>query len=387
MDIFLTEEHKKLREFCREFALKEVKPYAKEIDKKEEFPMRAIKLLCEKGIMGSCVPEEYGGKGTDMMFYTVVIEEISKVCATTALIFSGHQSLGCMPVMLYGTEEQKQIFLPKAATGEWLFAFALTEPGAGTDVQSLQTKAVADGNNYILNGSKIFISTAGYADVFLVFAITGTSINKYGKKIKNCTAFLVKRDDPGFSISKPENKMGIKGSSTCVLNFDNCVIPADRILGGLNEGFKIALQTLDGGRIGIAAQALGVSEGAIEETVKYIKEHSPKGRLGAASQSKQFKLADLYARTQAAKGLVYNAAYKKQMKQPYSMDAAMAKLYAAETARVVTQCAVELCGYDGLSTELPLERMMRDAKVMEIYEGTSEVQRMVIASKLDAQGI
>lgn len=384
MENWLTEDQRKLKLFCREFAHKEIEATAKETDDKELFPMENIKKLSEQGLCGIYVPKELGGMGLDMLSYVTAVEEISKVCATTGVIFSGQQSLFCSPILAHATEEQKKKYIPKLAKGEWIGAFALTEPGAGTDIQSLQTKAVEDGDNFVLNGSKIFITNAGYANLFITFAITGTHVNKRGKKVKDCTAFLVERTDPGFSVTKPEQKMGIKGSSTCVLNFDNCVIPKDRVLGNFGEGFHIALGTLDGGRIGISAQALGIAGGALEETVKYLKAHAPKGRITALPQAVQFKLADLYAEVQSAKGVVYTAAKKKDQGLNYSVEAATAKLYAAKVATDVATAAVELCGYDGLSMDLPIERMMRDAKITEIYEGTSEVQRMVIAGYLDS---
>lgn len=387
MDIYLNEMQKEFLKKCRDFAENEVKPLAREIDEMERFPEENVKRIKELGLTGVFVPEKYGGAGKDMLSYVVAVKEISKVCATTGVIYSGQQSLFCGPLLKHGTEAQKDYYLRKTSNGEWAAGFGLTEPGAGSDIQALQTKAVLEGDEYVLNGSKIFISAADHSDVNIIFAVTGSHTDKRGNKIKDCTAFLVERTDPGYSVSKPEHKMGIKGSSTCVLNFDDCRIPKDRVLGKPGEGFKIALETLDGGRIGIAAQALGISEGVIEETVKYLKSKAPRGRITALSQETQFTLADMYARVQAAKGLVYNAAANKDSGQPYSIQAAMAKLYVAETATEVAQKAIELCGHDGISKNYVFERLLRDARITEIYEGTSEVQRMVIARWLDAQQI
>ena len=274
--------------------------------------------------------------------------------------------------------------MPKLCSGEWLGAFGLTEPGAGTDAQGQQTTAVLDesGENWILNGSKIFITNAGFAHVFIVIAVTGTIINKRGKKEKEISAFIVERTDPGFSVGKHEKKMGIRGSSTCELIFEDCVIPKDRLLGKKGKGFQLAMKTLDGGRIGIAAQALGLGEGAVEEAIKYTKERMQFGKRISQFQNTQFQLAEMHTNMQAAQFLVYNAAMKKQNHEPYSMDAAMAKLFAAQMASDTTRRAVQLFGGYGYTREYPVERMMRDAKITEIYEGTSEVQRMVISAHL-----
>ena len=312
------------------------------------------------------------------------VEELSKVCGTTGVIVSAHTSLCAAPIYENGTEEQKQKYLPKLCSGEWLGAFGLTEPGAGTDAQGQQTVAVLDekGENWILNGSKIFITNAGYANVFVIIAVTGITTDKRGRKKKEISAFIVERTDPGFSVGKHEKKMGIRGSSTCELIMEDCVIPKDRLLGKQGKGFAIAMKTLDGGRIGIASQALGLAEGAIEETIKYTKERVQFGKRISQFQNTQFQLADMHAKTEAAKWLVYSAAMKKQNHEPYTVDAAMAKLVAAETASDVTRRCVQLFGGYGYTREYPMERMMRDAKITEIYEGTSEVQRMVISANL-----
>ena len=383
MDLHLSKEQLMLQKMYREFAENEVKPLAQEVDEEERFPEETVKKMAKLGMLGIYFPKEYGGAGADVLSYAMAVEEMAKVCGTTSVIISAHTSLCCAPIFENGTEEQKRKYLPKLCSGEWLGAFGLTEPGAGTDAQGQQTTAVKDENgNWVLNGSKIFITNAGYANVFVIFAITGVSTDKRGRKKKEISAFIVERTDPGFSVGKHEKKMGIRGSSTCELIFEDCVIPADRLLGKQGKGFALAMKTLDGGRIGIAAQALGIAEGAIAETIAYTKERVQFGRRISQQQNTQFQLADMYAKTEAAKWLVYSAAMKKQNHEPYSMDAAMAKLVAAETASDVTRRCVQLFGGYGYTREYPVERMMRDAKITEIYEGTSEVQRMVISGAI-----
>ena len=384
MDLHLSKEQEMLRKMYRDFAENEVKPLAEWVDENEAFPEETVKKMAKLGMMGIYFPKEYGGAGADVLSYAMCVEELSKVCGTTGVIVSAHTSLCAAPIYENGTEEQKQKYLPKLCSGEWLGAFGLTEPGAGTDAQGQQTVAVLDekGENWILNGSKIFITNAGYANVFIIIAITGVSTDKRGRKKKEISAFIVERTDPGFSVGKHEKKMGIRGSSTCELIMEDCVIPKDRLLGKQGKGFAIAMKTLDGGRIGIASQALGLAEGAIEECVKYTKERVQFGSRISQFQNTQFQLADMHAKTEAAKWLVYSAAMKKQNHEPYTMDAAMAKLVAAETASDVTRRCVQLFGGYGYTREYPMERMMRDAKITEIYEGTSEVQRMVIAANL-----
>ena len=384
MDFTLSKEQQMLQKMFREFAENEVKPLAADVDEEERFPEETVKKMAKLGMMGIYLPKEYGGAGADILSYVMAVEELSKVCATTGVIVSAHTSLCCAPIFENGTEEQKQKYLPKLCSGEWIGAFGLTEPGAGTDAQGQQTTAVLDesGENYILNGSKIFITNAGYAHVFVVMAITGVRTDKKGRTSKEITAFIVERTDKGFSVGKHEKKMGIRGSSTCELIFEDCVIPKDRMLGKPGKGFALAMKTLDGGRIGIASQALGIAEGAIAETIAYTKERVQFGRPIAKQQNTQFELADMYARTEAAKYLVYSAAMKKQNHEPYTVDAAMAKLVAAETASDVTRRCVQLFGGYGYTRDYPVERMMRDAKITEIYEGTSEVQRMVISGAI-----
>ncbi len=382
MDFQLSKEQKMLQKLFRDFAQNEVKPLAQEVDEEERFPEETVRKMAKLGMMGIYLPKEYGGAGADVLSYVMAVEELSKVCATTGVVLSAHTSLCCNPIFEYGTEAQKQTYLPKLCSGEWLGAFGLTEPGAGTDAQGQQTVAVKNENgDWVLNGSKIFITNAGYANVFIIMAVTGV-VEKRGRKVKEISSFIVERTDPGFSVGKHEKKMGIRGSSTCELVFEDCVIPADRLLGKQGKGFNIAMATLDGGRIGVAAQALGIAEGAIEETVAYTKERVQFGKPIAKQQNTQFQLADMAAHTQAAKFLVYSAAMKKQAHEPFSVDAAMAKLVAAENASDVTRRCVQLFGGYGYTRDYPIERMMRDAKITEIYEGTSEVQRMVISGAL-----
>ena len=384
MDFKLSKEQEMMRKLFREFAENEVKPLAAMVDEEEMFPENTVKKMAELGMMGIYFPKKYGGAGADVVTYAMAVEELSKVCGTTGVIVSAHTSLCCAPIYENGTEEQKMKYLPKLCSGEWLGAFGLTEPGAGTDAQGQQTTAVLDesGENWIVNGSKIFITNAGYANVFVIFAVTGTVLDKRGRKSKEISAFIVERTDPGFKVGKHEKKMGIRGSSTCELIFEDCVIPKDRLLGKQGKGFAIAMKTLDGGRIGIAAQALGLGEGAVEEAINYTKERVQFGRRISQFQNTQFQLAEMHTKMQAAQFLVYSAAAKKQAGEKYTMDAAMAKLFAAEAASDVTRRAVQLFGGYGYTRDYPVERMMRDAKITEIYEGTSEVQRMVIAANL-----
>ncbi len=329
------------------------------------------------GFFGIPFPKEYGGAGADNLAYAMAVEELSKACGTTGVIVSAHTSLCAAPIYEFGTEEQKQKFLVPLAKGEKIGAFGLTEPGAGTDAAGQQTRAILDGDEYILDGSKIFITNAGYADTYIIMAMTDKS-----KGTRGISAFIVDAETPGFSVGKKEKKMGIRGSATCELIFENCRIPKDNLLGKEGMGFKIAMKTLDGGRIGIAAQALGLAQGAIDETVSYVKERKQFGRPISKFQNTQFKLADMETRTEAARLLVYKAARYKDAKKPFSNEAAMAKLFASEAAMDVTTTAVQLHGGYGYTREYPVERMMRDAKITEIYEGTSEVQRMVVAAQL-----
>ena len=374
MNFGLTREQELVRQMVREFAVNEVKPIAAEIDETERFPMENVKKMAELGMMGIPFPKELGGAGGDVLSYIITVEELSKVCGTTGVIVSAHTSLCASLLYENGTPAQKEKYLIPLAKGEKIGAFGLTEPGAGTDAAGQQTTAVLDGDNYILNGSKIFITNGGVADTFIVFAMTDKSQGTRG-----ISAFIVEKDFPGFSIGKKEDKLGIRASSTTELIFENCVVPKENLIGKEGKGFGIAMKTLDGGRIGIAAQALGIAEGAYEEAVKYMKERKQFGRPLSAFQGLQWMIAEMEAKIEAAKLLVYKAAWLKQNKLPYSVDAAKAKLFAAEVAMDVTTKAVQIHGGYGYTKEYPVERMMRDAKITEIYEGTSEVQKMVIA--------
>jgi butyryl-CoA dehydrogenase len=377
MDFKLSSEHLMARTLFSEFAENEVKPYASEVDETEEFPRGTVEKLQRYGFMGIPIPREFGGQGCDSLTYVMCVEEISKRCATTGVIVSAHTSLCCDPIYKYGTPAQKEEYLKPLASGEKLGAFALTEPNAGTDAAGVATKAVLEGEQYVLNGSKIFITNGKEADIYIIFAMTDPT-----KGTKGISAFIVEKGTPGFTFGTKEKKMGIRGSSTYELIFRDCRIPRENMLGQEGKGFSIAMGTLDGGRIGIAAQALGIAEGALEATVAYVKQRKQFGRTIAQFQNTQFTLADLAAKVEAAKLLVYKAAYAKDTQKRFSVEAAMAKLFAAETAMEVTTKCVQLHGGYGYTREYAVERMMRDAKITEIYEGTSEVQRMVISGDL-----
>ena len=382
MDFTLSKEHEMARTLFRDFAEKEVKPLAQEVDETETFPRGTVEKMAKLGFLGIPIPKEYGGQGCDPLTYAMCVEELSKVCGTTGVIVSAHTSLCCDPILTYGTEEQKQKYLVPLAKGEKLGAFGLTEPGAGTDAQGVQTKAVLDGDEWVLNGSKIFITNGKEADVYVIFAMTGVTEDKRGRKKKLISAFIVEKGTPGFTFGTKEKKMGIRGSSTYELIFTDCRIPKENLLGAEGKGFGIAMHTLDGGRIGIASQALGLAEGALENTIAYVKERKQFGRSIAAFQNTQFQIADMATKVEAAQLLVYKAAMAKATQKVYSVEAAKAKLYAAEVAMEVTTKAVQLHGGYGYTREYDVERMMRDAKITEIYEGTSEVQRMVISGAL-----
>ena len=386
MDFTLSKEHEMARTLFKDFAENEVKPLAQEIDEEHRFPRETVEKMAKYGFLGIPVSKELGGQGCDILTYAMCVEELSKVCGTTGVIVSAHTSLCVDPIVTYGTPEQKAKYLPDLCTGKKLGAFGLTEPGAGTDAQGQQTKAVLDGDEWVLNGSKCFITNGKEADVYVIFAVTG-KIEKRGKFIKEISAFIVEKGTPGFTFGTKENKMGICASSTYELIFTDCRIPKENILGQKGKGFAIAMHTLDGGRIGIAAQALGIAEGALETTIQYVKERKQFGRSISAFQNTQFQLADMATKVQAAQLLVYKAAMKKAeyqagAKVSYSVEAAMAKLYAAEVAMEVTTKCVQLHGGYGYIREYDVERMMRDAKITEIYEGTSEVQRMVISANI-----
>ncbi|EOD00177.1 acyl-CoA dehydrogenase [Caldisalinibacter kiritimatiensis] len=377
MEFKLTKEQEMVQKVMREFTEKEVDPIAAEIDETERYPRETVDKLARYHMLGIPFPKEYGGAGGDEIAYAIAVEELSKRCGTSGVILSAHTSLGCWPIYKFGTEEQKQKYLIPMAKGELLGAFALTEPNAGTDASAQQTVAELKGDHYVLNGSKVFITNGGQADVYIVFAMTDKS-----KGTRGISAFIVEKDFPGFSIGKIEDKMGIRASATAELIFENCKVPKENLLGKEGKGFKVAMQTLDGGRIGIGAQALGIAQGALDEAVKYVKEREQFGRPIGKFQGLQWIIADMETKVNAARWLVYNAAYRKANGLSYGKEAAMAKLYASEIAMEVTTKAVQLHGGYGYTKDYPVERMMRDAKITEIYEGTSQVQRMVIAANV-----
>jgi len=377
MDFTLTKEQEFVKQMVREFTLNEVAPIAAEIDRTERFPMETVEKMAKYHMLGMPIATKYGGAGGDNLSYIIAVEELSKACGTTGVILSGHTSLCAGPLDMFGTEEQKMKYLVPLAKGEKIGAFGLTEPNAGTDASEQQTTAILDGDNYILNGSKIFITNGGVAETFIVFAMTDKS-----KGTRGITAFIVEKSFPGFSIGKHEDKLGIRASSTTELVFTNCIVPKENMLGKEGKGFGIAMKTLDAGRIGIAAQALGIAEGALEEAVKYMKERKQFGKPLAAFQGLQWMVAELDVKIEAAKLLVYKAAANKDAGIPYTVEAARAKLFASEVAMEVTTKAVQIFGGYGYTKEYPVERMMRDAKITEIYEGTSQVQKMVIAGNL-----
>ena len=377
MNFSLTKEQEFVRKMVRDFAETEVEPLAADIDAEHRFPEETVEKMAKYGLLGVPFPTEYGGAGGDHISYAITVEELSKKCASTGVICSAHTSLCCWPIFNWGTEEQKRKYLPDLLSGKKLGAFGLTEPNAGTDASGQQTRAVDGGDCWILDGAKVFITNGGYADVFVVMAMTDKSKGNHG-----ISSFIVEKGDPGFSIGKTEDKMGICASSTTELIFQNCKIPKDRLLGEIGQGFKVAMSTLDGGRIGIASQALGIAQGALDVTVEYMKARKQFGKSLSKFQALQFVVADLETQIQAARLLVYRAADMKDKHLPYGPAAAMAKLFAAETAMHVTTKCVQLHGGYGYTKDYPVERMMRDAKITEIYEGTSEVQRMVIAASV-----
>lgn len=375
MRLDLTEEQKLLEETVRAFANSEVKPLAKELDETGQFPRETFRKAAELGLTGIVLPEQYGGAGFDHVSYTIVIEEISRVCASTGAILAGQNSLYCGPIHRYGTEEQKQRFLSPFARGEKIGCFALTEPQAGSDATALKTSAVRRGDRYVVNGTKAWITSGGVADAAIVYVKTDPT-----KSEKGITALVVERGTPGFKVGKEEKKLGINGTACVELSFEDCEVPVENRLGQEGEGYKIALSTLDGGRIGIAAQAVGISQGALEEVLQYSQQRIAFGQLIANFQAIQFMLADMATEIAAARLLTRKAAWKQGTGTRFTMDAAIAKLFASEMATRVTHKAIQIHGGYGYSREYPVERMYRDARVTEIYEGTSEIQRMVIAS-------
>ena len=377
MNFALTREQEFVKQMVRDFAVNEVKPIAAEVDAKHMFPVENVKKMGQLGMLGIPFPKEYGGAGGDILSYILTVEELSKVCGTTGVIVSAHTSLCASVIYENGTEAQKQKYLPDLCTGKKLGAFGLTEPNAGTDAAGQQSIAVDMGDHYLLNGTKIFITNGGYADVFIIFAMTDRS-----KGVKGITGFILEKGMPGFSIGKVEEKMGIRGSSTTELIFEDVKVPKENLMGKEGRGFGIAMKTLDGGRIGIAAQALGIAEGAFEEAKNYMTERKQFNKELYKFQGLAWMMADMEVAIESARLLVYKAAWKKQNGMPYSVDAAMAKLHAANVAMDVTTKAVQLFGGYGYTMDYPVERMMRDAKITEIYEGTSQVQKMVISGNI-----
>ncbi len=377
MDFTYGREQSMVRDAVRRFAEKEVRPIAKELDEKEQFPWPTLKKMWEIGLMGMTVPKEFGGTGSDYVSYAVAIEEVSRACASVGVIMAVHNSVCAYPIVKYGTDAQKAKYLPRLATGGWLGAFALTEPSAGSDASAVQTTARLDGDAYVMNGNKVFITSGTEAHLIIVVASTDRS-----KGSKGLTAFLVEKGMPGFTYGTIEEKMGMRGSATSELVFENCRVPADNVLGAVGDGLKIALSSLDGGRIGIGAQALGIAQAALDEAVKYAKEREQFGKPIAKLQAIQWKLADMAVSVEAARALVYRAAWLKDAGLPLGKEAAMAKLYASRVAREVTNEAVQIHGGYGYTRDYEVERYYRDAKVTEIYEGTSEVQKLVIANAL-----
>ncbi|MED3571207.1 acyl-CoA dehydrogenase [Cytobacillus praedii] len=376
MNLRFTEEQEMMRKMVRDFAQAEIAPFIEKMEQ-GEFPREILRKMGELGLMGIPIPEQYGGSEMDFTSYIIAINELSKVSATVGVILSVHTSVGTNPIVYFGTEEQKQKYVPKLASGEYLGAFCLTEPSAGSDAGGLKSKARKDGDHYIINGSKVFITNGGEADIYIVFASTNPELGS-----KGISAFIVEKDTPGLVIGKDEHKMGLHGSRTLQLSFEDMRVPAENLLGEEGQGFKIAMANLDVGRIGIAAQALGIAEAALEAATGYAKERVQFGKPIAAQQGIGFKLADMATSVEAAKLLIYRAADLRQRGVKCGKEASMAKLYASRTAVEVTTDAIQVFGGYGYTEDYPVERYFRDAKITEIYEGTSEIQRIVISKQL-----
>lgn len=376
MDFNLTEQQEKIRKEVREFAKEVLEPQAREIDITGEYPKETLKKMAEKNFLALTIPKEYGGLGLDGISYAIAIEEISKVCASTGIIIAVHNSLGSTPITKFGSEETKKKYLPILAK-EWIGAFSLTEPDAGTDAATQKTTAVLDGDEYVLNGNKIFVTNANFGNLFNIFAMTDKSQGHRG-----ISAFTVEMGTPGFRLGPGEKKMGIHASGQAELILEDCRVPKENLLGKEGDGFKIAMWTLDIGRIGVAAQALGIAQGALDETIKFVKENERGGKPISKKQAVQFSISDMATEIEAARFLVYKSAWMKDLGVRLSKEAAMAKLYAAELAVRVTTKAVQIQGCQGYSRKNTIERMFRDSKITAIYEGTSEVQRMVISGSL-----
>ena len=377
MHFKLSEEHEMIRKMVRDFAKNEVAPTAAERDEEERFDRELFDQMAELGLTGIPWPEEYGGIGSDYLAYVIAIEELSRVCASTGVTLSAHTSLAGWPIFKFGTEEQKQTFLRPMAEGKKIGAYGLTEPGSGSDAGGMKTIAKRDGDHYVLNGSKIFITNGGIADIYVVFALTDPE-----SKQRGTSAFIVESDTPGFSVGKKESKLGIRSSPTTEIMFEDCRIPVENLLGEEGQGFKIAMQTLDGGRNGIAAQAVGIAQGALDASVEYARERHQFGKPIAAQQGIGFKLADMATDVEAARLLTYQAAWLESEGLPYGKESAMSKVFAGDAAMKVTTEAVQVFGGYGYTKDYPVERYMRDAKITQIYEGTQEIQRLVISRML-----
>ncbi len=377
MDFELSQDHKVLQSSVRDFVEKEIKPIAIQIDEAHHIPEQLVLKMREMGLLGSYLPEAYGGAGLDILSYAIVVEEVSKACGSSGVLISAHTSLACDPIYQFGTEEQKKKHLPPLVTGEKIGSFLLTEPEAGSDVAGLVTTYQKDGDHYVINGNKIFVTNGGYRGTGILFASMDRSL-----KHKGISAFIVDLESEGVELLRNENKLGIRGSYTTAFALDNLRVPTENLLGSEGQGFKIAMETLNGGRIGIGAQALGIAEGAFERALAYSKERKQFGHPISELQAIQFKLADMYTRIETSKLIVYRSAWLKENKKPYAAESAMCKLHASETATYVTNEAIQIHGGYGYVTEYEVERMYRDAKITEIYEGTSEVQRLIISRAL-----
>lgn len=377
MDFRFSDEHEMMRRMVRDFAQKEIAPFVPVMEETEQFPRHIVKKMGETGLMGIPVPEEWGGAGADFISYILAIHEISRVSATMGVILSVHTSVGTNPILYFGSDEQKRRYLPKLASGEYLGAFALTEPQAGSDAGNIRTTAVRKGDDYILNGSKVFITNGGEADLYITFAVTDPAQGR-----KGISAFIVEKDTPGFIVGKKEKKMGLFGSNTTELIFDNARVPAENLLGQEGSGFKIAMANLDSGRIGIAAQALGIAEAAVQYATEYAKERQQFGQAIIKQQAVAFKLADMATLAEAARLLVYRAALLRSRGLACGMEASMAKKFASDAAMKNATEAVQIFGGYGYTREYPVERLFRDAKVTQIYEGTTQIQHIVIAKHL-----
>lgn len=374
MNFLLSEEHEMIRKMVRDFAKNEVEPTAAERDEEERFDMEIFNKMADLGLTGIPFPEEYGGIGSDYLAYCIAVEELSRVCASTGVTLSAHTSLASWPIYKYGTEEQKQKYLVPLAQGTKIGGYGLTEPGSGSDAGAMRTTARLDGDHYVLNGSKIFITNGGIADIYVVFALTDPS-----SKHKGTSAFIIESDFPGFSVGKKEKKLGIRSSPTTEIIFEECRVPKENMLGAEGEGFKVAMTTLDGGRNGIAAQAVGIAQGALDAAIAYAKERVQFGKPISAQQGVSFKLADMATSIEASRLLTYQAAWRESEGLSYGKESAMSKLLAGDTAMKVTTEAVQIFGGYGYTKDYPVERYMRDAKITQIYEGTQEIQRLVIS--------